>query len=251
MEDKIKLSNYLNYLYNEVVEARKYADLKSIQTAKEYAKDEYLKYFKAPRFTMPSVSIEVPIKISELDADIKYEVEVDDDELIKDVNARILLYNQSHNFNLRPIDNKFLKGNDYKGTLDFIKNAVKYSNKNELLDKIRMRSPSIPIIDQKDSNPSTRIKDKLKDRDNIRILKSNDEVDEKDEVQKIISEALLDRSRITSAKLNNIYIDPNTTRSSDKGKILLKMNVELLDEGIQIKSVKDEKGNNIEEITID
>ena len=59
----IKLSDYMDYLNEEIVLARKKADQQAILVAKEYAKDPYLKYFRVPRFTMPSVKMSIPIKI--------------------------------------------------------------------------------------------------------------------------------------------------------------------------------------------
>ncbi|MDQ0591720.1 hypothetical protein QFZ37_000089 [Chryseobacterium ginsenosidimutans] len=41
----IKLSDYLNYLNNEIIQARKKADENAIEIAKEYAQHEYLRFF--------------------------------------------------------------------------------------------------------------------------------------------------------------------------------------------------------------
>ena len=65
----IKLSDYLDYLNNEIIQARKKADENAVMIAKEYAKHEYLKFFKVPRYSLPSVKMDIPIKITDIDAD--------------------------------------------------------------------------------------------------------------------------------------------------------------------------------------
>ena len=253
MEDKIKLSDYLNYLYNEVVEARKNADRMSILIAKEYAKDEYLKYFKAPRFTMPSISLEIPIKIAELDTDLKYEIKIDEEDLIKDINSRINLSNKSKNLNLKLVDVSLLKNKNYLKTLDIVNQSVKFNNKETVLGKFGIGSKiSRNVILNEPKADSSKL-DAVLGNDHLKdfIKKSDEETNDANELNNIIFESLLDRNRLVSAKLNNIFIDPNTTSTSDKGKILLKMNVEMVDEGIRINSVKDKNGNDIEEIIID
>lgn len=234
MDNKIKLSDYLNYLYNEVVEARKYADTKSIETAKEYAKDEYLKFFKAPRFTMPSISLEIPIKIAELDADMEYKIKIDEQDFLNDINSRIDLTNRSKNLKIKSVDATLFKNKDYLRTVDNITNVSRFKKRVDVLEQIdRIRLGS----------------DKVIERDFVR--KSEEKSKEDNELSNIVTQALLDRNKLISAKLNNIYIDPNTTSTSDKGKILLTMNVEMVDEGIRINAVKDESGQIIEEIIID
>lgn len=249
MDDKIKLSDYLNYLYNEVVEARKYADIKSIETAKEYAKDECLKFFKAPRFTMPSISLEIPIKIAELDADMKYEIKMDEKDFLKDINSRIDLINKSKGLKIKSVDASLFKNKDYLMKVDIIKNSVRFKNSKTLLDRIGVGHISLQDNVVKDTPKVPIGSDRFRDKDII--IKSEEKPSEYDELDSIITEALIDRNKLISAKLNNIYIDPNTTSTSDKGKILLKMNVEMVDEGIKINSVKDENGQIIEEIIID
>lgn len=249
MDDKIKLSDYLNYLYNEVVEARKYADTLSIQTAKEYAKDDYLKFFKAPRFTMPSISLEIPIKITELDADVKYEIKMDEQDFLKDINSRIDLANKSKDLKIKSVDANLFKNNDYLKTVDIVKNISRFNKREAIFGQISgLRDSPLDVVIP--DSPKVRIgSDKI--IDNVFIRKSEDKSKEDKELNDIVTQALLDRNKLVSAKLNNIYIDPNTTSALDKGKILLKMNVELVDEGIRINSVKDEKGQIIEEIIID
>ena len=76
LREMIKLSDYLDYLNNEIIQARKKADENAVMIAKEYAKHEYLKFFKVPRYSLPSVKMDIPIKITDIDADsIQFQVQ--------------------------------------------------------------------------------------------------------------------------------------------------------------------------------
>ncbi len=99
----VKLSDYLNYLNNEVIQARKKADEQAIEIAKEYAKHEYLKYFKVPRFSMPVIKMNIPIKINQLDTETKYDFDRDYDLFIAEANEKITKVNQEKQLNIKPL----------------------------------------------------------------------------------------------------------------------------------------------------
>ena len=85
----IALSDYLDYLNAEVVTARRRADLLAVETARAYAEHEYLRYFRAPRFVMPSVRMEIPVRISELDQETKYDFDFRPAAFLSDLNQAI------------------------------------------------------------------------------------------------------------------------------------------------------------------
>ncbi len=232
----VKLSDYLNYLYMEVIQARKQADKLAIQTAKEYAKDDYLKYFKAPRYTMPSVKLEIPVKITEIDNRVKYDFNMDNDAFLQDVNSRIEKVNEAKNLNLNPLTQNDLDNKAFKQAVAQLeKSDQKYvRGKGVDLNKINLHDVS-SVIHKKVGF----IKADTSTEDNLLVLNN------------IIRTAFLERYTPVSADLRNIFIDPNTTKEEDKEKIMVKLNIELVDEGIQIKSGKDKNGNPIEEIIID
>ncbi|MEF9479639.1 hypothetical protein OWR28_19600 [Chryseobacterium sp. 1B4] len=90
----IKLSDYLDYLNNEIIQARKKADENAVLIAKEYARHEYLKYFKVPRYALPSVKMDIPIKITDIDSDSKYNFKLNQDQFVTEINERIRLVNK-------------------------------------------------------------------------------------------------------------------------------------------------------------
>jgi len=231
----IKLSDYMDYLNEEIVLARKKADEQAVQVAKEYAKHPYLKYFRVPRFTMPSVKLEIPIQISELDAETKYNFKMDEAAFLNDVNKKIELVNKEKNLEIQPIDTTVVKEDAFKNIVKDLE-KVDYSY-------VRNIDDNLLKVDV-----NTKVTDLITKRT---FATTSDEkiADEKAEMQAIFNEAFKNRYTPVSSKLNNIFIDPSaTTASEDEGKINLKLNVELVEEGIRIHNAIDEKGNQIEEI---
>ena len=225
----------MDYLNEEIVLARKKADEQAVQVAKEYAKHPYLKYFRVPRFTMPSVKLEIPIQISELDAETKYNFKMDEAAFLNDVNKKIELVNKEKNLEIQPIDTTVVKEDAFKNIVKDLE-KVDYSyvrNIDDNLLKVDVNTKVTDLITKRTF--ATTSDEKL--------------ADEKAEMQAIFNEAFKNRYTPVSSKLNNIFIDPSaTTASEDEGKINLKLNVELVEEGIRIHNAIDEKGNQIEEI---
>ncbi len=224
----------MDYLNEEIVLARKKADEQAIRIAKEYANHPYLKYFRVPRFTMPSVKLEIPVKISELDAETKYNFKMDEGAFINDVNKKISLVNRNKNLKIKPIDKEILKREAFKGVVkDLEKVDYKYvKNMDDNLSKINLKDHVKEFVTKQVFTTSS----------------DDTSMAENEEMETILNEAFKNRYTPVSAKLNDIYFDPNTSNEKDEGKILLKLNVELVEEGIRIHNAVDEKGNKIEEI---
>lgn len=58
------LGDYLGYLMTEITNARAQADYEAVNIAEKYARDPYLKYLPVPRFKIPTLSIDVPLVIN-------------------------------------------------------------------------------------------------------------------------------------------------------------------------------------------
>ncbi|APG64870.1 hypothetical protein LPB136_05640 [Tenacibaculum todarodis] len=221
----------MDYLNEEIVLARKKADEQAILIAKEYAKDPYLKYFRVPRFTMPSVKLNIPIKISELNSQTKYNFKMDDDAFISEVNDKIAIINKEKSLKINPINKETLKADDFKKVVTKLE-KVDYSYVKKLDDNLTKVDIKVPI------------KNIVKKQG---FSVANKEL-ESEEMATILKDAFKNRYTPVSAKLDDIYFDPNTSNETDKGKILLTLNVEMVEEGIRIHNATDEKGNKIEEI---
>ncbi|WP_126653425.1 hypothetical protein [Chryseobacterium aureum] len=231
----IKLSDYLDYLNSEIIQARKKADENAVLIAKEYARHEYLKYFKVPRYALPSVKMDIPIKITDIDSASKYNFKLDQNQFVTELNERIRLVNKEKRMNIPPISIKQIQTEEFKILFSKLeKNDQKFGKlpANEVL-KLDLRN-KIQLL-------------------NSGIFRPQDGTteEETDELKDIFSKVLLNKYTLVNAKLNNIYIDPNTSAAEDKDKLFINLHVEMEEEGIRIVSYKDKDGNEIEQITFE
>ncbi|MGE8512163.1 MAG: hypothetical protein ACN6N7_05620 [Chryseobacterium culicis] len=231
----IKLSDYLDYLNNEIIQARKKADENAVLIAKEYARHEYLKYFKVPRYALPSVKMDIPIKITDIDSDSKYNFKLNQDQFVTELNERIRLANKEKRLNISEISKRQLQTEEFKTLFSNLeKNDQKFGKlpANEVL-KLDLRK-KVQLL-------------------NSGIFRPQDGTteEETEELKEIFSKVLLNKYTLVNAKLNNIYIDPNTSAAEDKDKLFINLHVEMEEEGIRIVSHKDKDGNEIEQITFE
>ncbi|MCW1964720.1 hypothetical protein [Chryseobacterium viscerum] len=231
----IKLSDYLDYLNNEIIQARKKADENAVLIAKEYARHEYLKYFKVPRYALPSVKMDIPIKITDIDSDTKYNFKLNQDQFVTEINERIRLVNKEKRLNIPEISKRQLQTEEFKTLFSTLeKNDQKFGKlpANEVL-KLDLRK-KVQVL-------------------NSGIFRPQDGTteEETDELKEIFSKVLLNKYTLVNAKLNSIYIDPNTSAAEDKDKLFINLHVEMEEEGIRIVSYKDKDGNEIEQITFE
>ena len=226
----IKLSDYLNYLSTEIIKARKAADLQSIQVAKEYAQHEYLRYFKAPRFSMPTIKLEIPIKISELDAETKYNFSMDEELFIRALNSEIGTINETHNLRIRTVKKDRLNSESFRRLARGLERKDnRFVRKlDEFLEKVDYEQ-SLDLIEAAEVD-DPRVRAKL-----VNALKS----------------AAKSCSKPVSVKLNDIYVNPESKQETNKDEILLKLNVEMVEEGLRITKVQSTEGREVEEIVFE
>ncbi len=61
------LGDYIGYLLSEITNARAQADYEAVRLAEFYARDPYLKHIPIPRFRMPTVNLDVPVVINNVE----------------------------------------------------------------------------------------------------------------------------------------------------------------------------------------
>jgi len=59
----ITLSDYVGYIFSEIVTARMIADERSKTIAEIYAKDAVLSNFSVPRFKIPEMNLTIPVLV--------------------------------------------------------------------------------------------------------------------------------------------------------------------------------------------
>ena len=231
----IKLSDYLNYLNNEIIQARKKADENAVKVAKEYAKHEYLKYFKVPRYSMPSVKMDIPLKITDIDSDEKYDFKYNQDQFLAEVNDRISVVNKTKQLNIPTITTKQLQSDDFPTLF-------------KTLEAKDQKFGKMPAMEVKKLD----LRNTIKSLD-LNVFRPQDEskTEETEELKTIFSDVLLNKYKLVSSRLNELYIDPDTSANDDKDRLMINLHVEMEEEGIRIVVFKDADGNEIEEITFE
>lgn len=232
----IKLSDYLDYLHNEIIQARKKADENAIKTAKEYAEHEYLKYFKVPRFSMPTIKMDIPLKISDLDAETEYDVDVENPQFIEEVNDKIDEVNKIKDLKIPNLNLTDIKDNIFKDIFNNIKIRDNIFNRNIKENLLK-------------SNLNERLSKHLKN--NLFKTLDNKEDEHNSELNNIITEVSIRHAKPISSRLNNLFIDPDSTKTEDNNKLMVNLHVEMVEEAIRIVKMKDKDGNEIEEITFE
>jgi erythromycin esterase-like protein len=228
----IKLSDYLDYLYSEIIQARKKADEKSVQVAKEYANHEYLKFFKAPRFTFPSIKMDILLKVSNISAQSKYDFKLDNEKFLNELNERIVTVNREKQLNISPVTKEEIQSTEFTELFKTLekKDQKLVKNINDEIKKIDI-SPQITLLNKRVFTPQD----------------SKVEA-ERAEMKRILTETIANSYSLVSTKLNDIYIDPNTTGAEDKDKLFINLHIEMEEEGLRIKSITDKNGQPVEEI---
>jgi hypothetical protein len=61
---QITLSDYIGFVFGEIVKARAIADVESKRIALLYSEDDVLKHFSVPRFKIPEMDITIPVLLS-------------------------------------------------------------------------------------------------------------------------------------------------------------------------------------------
>ncbi len=243
----IKLSDYLDYLNNEIIQARKKADENAVMIAKEYAQHEYLKYFKVPRYSLPSVKMDIPIKITDIDSDADRNFKLDETKFILDVNEKILLINKERQFNIQPISTKNIQTEDFKVILNSVRAGVPVSRLAKAVTVTPTpdikTTPTRAIV----ADPKTPSIPRLPVERPI----EGTSTDAESEALRTIYTDVLNKYSLINSKLNNIYIDPNTNSAEDKDKLFINLHVEMEEEGIRIVSYTDKDGKTVEQITFE
>ena len=228
----IKLSDYLDYLYNEIIQARKKADEKTVLVAKEYARHEYLKYFKAPRYAFPSVKMDIPLKITDISSLSKYNFDQNKDKFLKEVNEKIQSVNSEKHLNIKSITNDELQNESFSQLFKTLESKDRKPVRN-LEDEII----KIDVLPQIESLRSGTLKSKYSRSETETI-----------EMKRIFSEVISNSYSLVSTKLNDIFIDPNTSGAVDKDKLFINLHIEMEEEGIRLVTFTDKDGKTVEEI---
>lgn len=128
------LGDYIGYLMSEITNARAQADYEAVKIAEQYAKDPYMQHLPIPRFRMPTVTLDVPIVINNIEEPEKGQYS----------NDRILSYMQAKLKKVLPT---------HLGKYTKLTNQTSLTTKSSLVESINRQTNTI-IEDFKQLNQS-------------------------------------------------------------------------------------------------
>jgi hypothetical protein len=234
----ITLSDYLNYLNHEFLEARKRADQAAIETAKMYAEDEYLQHFKAPRFVMPVIKLQVPIKIDAVDQQSIYDFHLDKKAFYADVNKRF-----------RRIAKKFRAEDVGFSEADFENRAfLRFIQMLEEREQNLVREIDHILSEEEVAELFDAMYSREHPNNNLRQPRAFHLA-----MRTAFYETFKEQFKLVSTNINGLHVSPEAGGlvEGTNEKLLVQLDIEMVEEGLVIRKVTDANGNEIEEISVD
>jgi hypothetical protein len=262
----ITLSEYLGFIFKEISIARKMADDNALAIAKQYAKDDLLKYFSAPRFKIPSLELKIPVAI----AGARF-------TKIQKINIKAEIFSAFMMSELRKAEQSIL-----------LKKQGANSNNPTVVGAIpvvpiRPFKPNIigigsPVISKKEIDKISNLIESF-----FKLLSEEDIIDNLENETKIncsqVFSAYIDEKRLTEDfkthdanntifeafrintlkkiqenivvienKIENLLVDPETQKIKEQGSdiSIFQINTTIVEDGFYVKSVTDDKNNKIQ-----
>jgi erythromycin esterase-like protein len=176
--------------------------------------------------------MDIPLKVSNISAQSKYDFKLDNEKFLNELNERIVTVNREKQLNISPVTKEEIQSTEFTELFKTLekKDQKLVKNINDEIKKIDI-SPQITLLNKRVFTPQD----------------SKVEA-ERAEMKRILTETIANSYSLVSTKLNDIYIDPNTTGAEDKDKLFINLHIEMEEEGLRIKSITDKNGQPVEEI---
>lgn len=247
---EIPLSDYVGFIFSEITRARDHADRVSKEIAELYAKDDVLKHFSVPRFKIPEMELTIPVLISGARYSTTFSFKMKQEEFYQFLNSKL---NNSIK-NILITKNIFGKDVKMKANLNkFLMNSVEIRLKNPATKKLMDEFYKQLKENLGQTSPENIIKgkwlelfynalemnnlfeeNKKQNPKNDLYLKTLDEVTETIKNNIIVSET----------KIDNLLVNPetNTVKNGSTDATVFTIKAKIMEEGIFIKTDKDEEG---------
>jgi hypothetical protein len=260
---EITLSNYVGFIFSEITKARDIADRHSRDIALIYAQDEILKNFSVPRFKIPKMDLTIPVLIS--------------GAKFSSVVSFVMKEEESKSY----ITNKI---NNVINTIKINKSGIKIDFTAITLNPILISRPFNPaIIRPRGIAKGATVEDTIDEF--YKKLDSNEDPSEPDNIirvkwtevfnQKIVENKLLEEYKkqnpnnelfntslaevsakikadtiVTETKMKNLLVNPetNVVKTGSSESSVFTIAAQITEEGIFIRSVKDEESGTINQI---
>lgn len=250
----ITLSDYVGYIFTEIVRAREIADLHSREIAERYSKDEVLSSFSVPRFKIPEMNLTIPILVSGAKFNSVYKFTMTYEQFDKIIDAQLIKITNSLKINLtgkkitdvvkidiigttliRPRSSKKI-GKSLDAESDAIKNfydGIKEISNEDVRDQF-IQAKFLDILKSSLKNANLENAYNTKYPNNEAFF----------EAIKRIKGELDNAFVIDKIKVENLLVTPltNMVKSESDEKSVFTINAKIIEEGLFIKTVTDAEG---------
>lgn len=253
---EITLSDYVGYIFSEIVRARDLADRESKRIAEIYAKDDVLRSFSVPRFKIPELDLTIPVLISGAKFTNTVSFTMSKEDFASYINGRlsyvvrsILIKRRTLNFtgNFQPIDTNLILNRPITR-----RGANSEESSNEFYEQLKTNDDPL--------QPEAIIQDKWYEI----FFQKLQETNLKDDFTKYypnnelytqtlaeITEKIKANTVISASKIKNLLVNPETNvvknGSSDASVFVVK--AKITEEGLFVRTVKDSETGTEKQIT--
>ncbi len=250
---EITLSDYVGYIFSEIVRARDIADRESKRIALIYAQDQIMQYFSVPRFKIPEMELTIPVLISGArfstivtfvmtKSDFKSFISSKLNNIIRSIQLK------KRDINIFVVDRRIL-GSEKKQPL---KADTSDASMDEFFDLL--------ATNQDPSQPDNIIQEKWFEIFSQRISEAKLVEDYKkyfpaNELFKLTLADVIDKVKqntiVAQTKIENLLVNPETNvvknGSSESSVFIVK--AKITEEGIFIKTIRDKDTGEVKQIT--
>ncbi|WP_116126979.1 hypothetical protein [Lewinella sp. IMCC34183] len=233
----ITLTDYLDYLNSELLEARRRADEAAIATARAYAEHEYLQHFRAPRFTMPAIKLRLPVRVDDVEERTKYNFHLRPTEFLNGLNDRLAKLGEQHGTVVEPVGEEILQSDRFRNLI------VKLEKEDRAYVPGIKHALPLSVVSGVLTRPV--IRDTFHVQDSAPELQTG--------IQHAVHGALQEQFQAVSSRLDRIHVTPQagSMQEGDSEKLLLELDIDLVEEGVRIRRITQDDGTVREELTID
>jgi hypothetical protein len=252
MASSITLSDYIGFIFSEIIKGRTMADEHSKQIAIAYEKDDIMKHFSVPRFKIPELDLTIPVLIAGARYSSTLKFIWDKDDFIKYIKAKAA--NIEATIKLKNIkDIKDIRDINLLRNINVITPRKPKNLAPNDLDDLISRFYEALLKNNDPSNPDNIVNVMWgKIFDTILVEKKLEELYKKNypnnELYFSTSKEILNevhvQTIIDKSKIESLLVNPETqvvkTGSSDTSVFTVK--AKIVEEGLFIRSIKDADG---------
>jgi hypothetical protein len=250
---EITLSDYVGYIFSEIVRARDIADRESKRIALIYAQDQIMQYFSVPRFKIPEMELTIPVLISgaRFSTTVNFIMSKGDFKTFitsKLTNIIRSITLKRRDFNIFVVDRRILGGENKR----ILKADISEGSIDEFFDLLESnQDPSQPdnIIQEKWYDIFTQRIQEARLAEEYKKHFPNNELFKQTLIE--VTEKVKQNTIVSQTKITNLLVNPETNvvkNGSNENSVFI-VKAKITEEGIFIKTIRDKDTGEEKQIT--